>query len=337
MRKIVIAFIALSFLLPGCTAVRRQPPQNPPLSECMKDLNAIPTLAALLRAKNEEKEPPSLEGMQIALTINGMMLSIGEPEKGIDSWCEYENSVENFEKLLAALRQHSMPPVVAFISGHYADMSLLRRWVAGGNVVGNLTFSRRRIKNNAPQAFIEDAARGEQFLAPLHKESKSAKKYFRFPFLKTSHDPATRDQIEAYLETNQYTDVPATIEVPTDAFSEIYCAALARGDNTCANLTKEHFKKLLLDSTLKARSIARRRAGGEVKHILMLKTGQFLCDNLGEILAWYKSLGVKFITVDEALTDPAYSTINDKGKLLARVILSETKRRQLARLKRDPD
>ncbi|HEY7545037.1 MAG TPA: polysaccharide deacetylase family protein [Blastocatellia bacterium] len=298
----------------------------------MKDLNTIPTLAALLRTKNEESEPVSLEGMQIALTINGMMLASGEPEKGIDSWCERENSVENFEKLLDALRQHSMPPTVAFISGHYADVSLLRRWVVAGNAVGNLTFSRRRIKNNAQQT-IEDIARGEQFLAPLRKESKMTKKYFRYPLLKTSRDPATRDQIEAYLKTNQFTEVPATIEAPTDTFSEIYCAALARGDNTCANLTKEHFKKLLLDSTLKARSIARRRAGGEVKHILMLKTNQFLCDSLGEILSWYRSLGVKFISVDEALADPAYSTFNEKGRLLARVILGETKRKQLARAK----
>jgi hypothetical protein len=163
------------------------------------------------------------------------------------------------------------------------------------------------------------------------------KKYFRVPLLKTSRDPAAQAQIETYLKANNYRVVPATIEAPTDSFNEIYCAALARQDHACAGLTKEYFKKLLLDSTLKARSIARRRAGGEVKHILMLKAGQFLCDNLGEILAWYKSLGVKFITVDEALADPVYSTVNEKGKLLARVILSETKRRQLARLKRDAD
>ncbi|MEW6207494.1 MAG: polysaccharide deacetylase family protein [Acidobacteriota bacterium] len=336
MKKLFIAFISLSLLIPGCTSARREP-QSPQMSRCMEALNDIPTMAAVLRVKSEEDESASLEGMQIALTINQMMLASGEPEKGIDSWCEKENSVENFEKLLDALRQHSMPPVVAFISGHYADIRLLRRWVSAGQMVGNLTFSRRRIKNNAPQSFIEDIARGEQFLAPLKKERPEMKKYFRYPLLKTSRDPATHDQIEAYLKANGYINVPATIEAPTDSFNEIYCAALARGDTTCANLTKEYFKKLLLDSTLKARAIARRRAGGEVKHILMLKAGQFLCDSLGEILAWYRSLGVKFISLDEALSDPVYSTVNEKGKLLARVILSETKRKQLARLKRDAD
>ena len=96
------------------------------------------------------------------------------------------------------------------------------------------------------------------------------------------------------------------------------------------NLVKAKFKSLLLDTTLRARAAAKSRAGYDVKHILMIGANQFTCDNLGELLAYYRSLGAHFISLDEALKDPIYSIVDEKGKPAARAIMREVKRRQLA-------
>ena len=112
-------------------------------------------------------------------------------------------------------------------------------------------------------------------------------------------------------------------------FSDIYCAALARGDETCANLIKQDFKTLLLDTTLKTRLATKSRTGYDVKLILTVGVNQFTCEYLTDVLAWYQNLGARFISLDDALRDPLYSTVDEKGRPVARAILRETRRLQI--------
>lgn len=333
MRIILTAVLTLALIAPAGCQRERAKVERSRLSKCMEDLDEIPALAALLKVHKQDEDfgqSRSLEGMEIALTINGMILSSGEPEKGIDSWCEWENNRENFDKIVAALRQNSMPPALAFVSGMYADKTLLAQWVESGNLVGNLTFSRRKVKEKAIGAFFDDIARNEEMLAPLWKGR--ATKYFRYPRMKSNQSRQTREQVEAWLQSNGYQNVLATIVAPTDKFSEPYCSALARSDHACAGLIRDYFKKLLLDASLRARSIARKRAGREIRHILMLKANQFFCDSLADLLAWYRGLGARFIPIEEAMRDPVYSLIDDKGRPVPIAILHETERKQRARL-----
>jgi hypothetical protein len=48
------------------------------------------------------------------------------------------------------------------------------------------------------------------------------------------------------------------------------------------------------------------------------------------LIAYYRSLGARFISLDEALTDPLYSIADEKGRPAARAIMRETRRGQLA-------
>jgi hypothetical protein len=328
---IVLSLLAVS----ACNHSGKAVSEKLPLSRCMNELNTIATLAALLRNEARGKSETQtaarpLEGMVIALTINGMTQSDGDPESEIDSWCESENGRENFEKMLAALKQNNLPPTVAFINGKNLDAALAEQWLQSGNLVGNMTFSRMKARRKSAEQFVEDIGRNDQALAELFNKYQPKQRYFRYPRLKMSPDQQAREQVTAYHKQHGYLDVPATIDARSGKFSEIYCAALARGEQTCASLVSAHFKKLLLDTTLRARKIGQNRAGHEVKHILALKANQFISDNLADILAWYKGLGARFITLDEALSDPIYATVDETGKSAARAIINKTRRSQLA-------
>lgn len=330
----------LSLALPGCNLIKRgSGAGKPTLSKCLSDLNTIPMLAGVLKSRSKEEEEAGtrpFEGMEVALTFSGMIQSKGDPEAELDSWCEAENSHENFTKLITALKQNQMPPTVSFVSGRFMDIALLGEWLKNGNLVGNMTFSRRKARKKTAQEFIADIEKNEESLAPLWKKSQPDQKYFRYPRLKISRDRNEREQVDKYLAENKYLTAFATIKGNSRQFSEIYCSANARGDQQCASLIKAHFKTLLLDTTLKAREAARRRAGGEIKHILLIEANQFICDNLADILAWYKNLGVKFIPLKSALADPFYSMTDDKGRSIARAIIRNTKRAQLSSMK-SPD
>ena len=334
MKLSLIVLLLASFLLsqPGCRSIDTRA-DKAPVNKCQEDLKRIPEIATLLksrvRAEGEEDEKP-LKGLEVALTINGMIRSQSNFDDDIDNSCESENTRENFEKVLTALKQNNMPPTVDFLVGRLIDHGLLEIWLQSGNLAGNMTYSRVKARKRTAQDFLDDVARNDEVLLELWKKFPPKQKYFRYPRLKLSKDEQNREEIKTFLKQKGYLDAPATIDARDRKFSELYCAAQARGDQDCVNLMKAKFKSFLLDTTLRARAAARSRVGYDVKHILMIGANQFTCDNLGEMLAYYRSLGAHFISLDEALKDPLYSIVDEKGKPAARAIMREVKRRQLA-------
>jgi hypothetical protein len=332
-KPFILLIIILAVLITASCS--KKPPADPTsrqLARCMDDITKIPVMAGVIKLNNREgrenKSKP-LEGMRIALTINGLVKSEGKPERGVDSWCEFENSQENFDKIIAALKKNQMPPTVAFIVGQNADQKILRQWMVNGNLLGNLTYSHAKIRRKSPQSFLDDITRNDKLLAPLLEEYSQSAKYFRYPRLKLGRKADIKAMIEKYLQDEKYVSVLGSLELPTDIFSDIYCAALARQEQTCATLITDHFKKLMLDSTLKSRAIARKRVGSDIRHILIVRSNQFLCDNLDAILSWYRSMGAEFITLDEALKEPVYSMFDEKGRAVSRQIISNVKTRQI--------
>jgi hypothetical protein len=330
--RVALAFIILlaAFLAVYCKQ-KKADPVKPPMTKCLEEMDRIPELSGLSKpdARESTDQPRPLEGLEIALTINGMIRSNSDPEDDIDNWCENENSLANLDKLISALKDNHLPPTVDFVVGQAIDKVMLERWLQSGNLIGNMTYSRIKAKKSEAQKFINDIMLNDSTLAPLLEKYPTSKKYFRYPRLKLSRDAQSREQIKEFLKTSGYTVAMATIEAPDAQFSNIYCAAKARGYDACANLIKENFKTLLLDTTLKTRITTKNRTGYDVKLILTIGINQFTCDYLGEVLSWYQNSGARFISLDEALQDPLYSSVDEKGRPVARAILRETRRLQI--------
>ena len=72
---------------------------------------------------------------------------------------------------------------------------------------------------------------------------------------------------------------------------------------------------------------ARKIAGRDVKQILMIQANQLTSDLLDELLRWYKAMGVRFISIDEALGDVFYATEDVTNT--ASQIIWETRRAQM--------
>ncbi|HWP42784.1 MAG TPA: hypothetical protein VNO14_06090 [Blastocatellia bacterium] len=297
----------------------------------MQDLQSIPEMSRLLKSRvkgSDKQEGAGLEGMEVALTINGMILSSGEPEKGIDNWCAAENSLENFDRLLSALKQNEMPPTVSFVSAPSLDPVIAERWVRSGNLIGSLAKKKFKGLKKDIQVIIDHIMQNDAPLAPYWRMQRSNQRYIRFPKLKTARDPQMREDLESFLKSRRYVEAPATIDARDSRFSQIYCASLERNEAPCASLVKQHFKSFLLDTSIRARKAARKLAGREIKHILMIRANQFSIDILAELLAWYRGLGVRFITLEEALSDPFYSLRDEKGRYYGKLVINKVRRAQ---------
>ncbi len=293
----------------GCVNRTAKSGTGPP-STCLRDLNTIPEMAAVLRSRkndSEEFQSRPFEGLELALTINGMVMSSVDPDADADDLCFTENTPENLDRLANALESNSMPPTVSFIRGRWLDERMQKEWLKRGNLVGSLGYDKLRAGETNAEEFINDVQRNDAALAVLWGGSAPARRYFRFARRKIWRDRREMDTGKAYLKKNNFVLVPATIDLLDHLFSQRYCSALSRGDQSCANLIKANFRSLAIDTTLRARSIAANMAGHDVKHIVAVRANQFTCDNLSDLLKWYKSLGARFITVDEALSDPFYA------------------------------
>jgi hypothetical protein len=126
------------------------------MAECLARFKSIPEIAHFQKAASKAPESPvsdgrPLEGMELALTLNGTIASHMDPQADEDDLCYTENTPENFHKLLDALRRTEMPPTVAFVIGRYLDAELQQEWLASGNLLGNMTFNARAAAKGSPE------------------------------------------------------------------------------------------------------------------------------------------------------------------------------------------
>ena len=314
----------------GCGTQKKTTADSLQKSKCLDELNAIPEMSDLRKSRKkaqEEINPRLFEGLELALTIDGMITSQVNPEINPDDLCYAQDTRENFDKLVKALAANQMPPTVDFITGDSFDAVLQTEWLKSGNLLGNFTYDRRKAKKNGAKELIENIARNDQMLAPLWKSFPAKRKYFRYPYLKTIGDGADHEMVKSYFKQNGYTVVPTTIDAQDGLLIQMYCGAQAKGDSNCVNLIKANFFSLLLDTTVKARAIAKEIAGREIKHILVIRANQLTCDTLAEMIVWFKALGARFISLDEALSDTFYA--DDSRMSAANRVLKETRDAQV--------
>ena len=325
---LMIAILGMLVVSAGCSPSKDAHAAKPEMTRCQDELKTIPEVAASLKARATEPDDKegSLSGMEIALTINRKVRSTIDADRDQDDWCYTENTRENFQKLLNALEVNSIPPTVDFLAGESLDLALQEEWLRSGNMIGSLTYKGRSAKRETAQEFIDTLLRNEQELAPLWSSIDRKRKYFRYPSLKLGVNTRRPREISVFLKENGFVEVPATIDARSDYFSQPYCAALARGDKVCANFIAATFKSLLLDKTHKAREAAQKIAGRDVKQIFMIQANQLTSDLLSELLRWYKAMGVRFIPIDEALSDPFYAT--EDVTYTANQIIWQTRRAQ---------
>lgn len=332
LRIILFSLILLVAFGSAFCKFKREAPPKPAMAKCLDGMKRITEVSALMsnqsRADSTQARP--LEGVEIALTLNEMVKSVGNSDDEIDYWCDNENNLANLDKVIAALQRHRLPPTVSFIIGESADKVTMTRWLDSGNLLGNMTFSRVNTKRHEPQDFFDDVLDNDKLLAPLLTQHHIKQKYFRYPKLKLSNDREVRAQLLDFLNKQGYTQVVSMVETPDWQFSDLYCAARARGDETCVNLIRESFKTLLLDTMLKTRAASNNKTGRDSRLILSLSMNQFTCDFLSDWIDWLQNLGVHFIPLDEALSDPIYQDVDEKGRPLYQAILRNAQRAQLS-------
>ena len=217
-------------------------------------------------------------------------------------------------KLLATLRDQKIP-VVGFVNekklyktGEVDErIKALQMWLDAGFELGNHTFSHASLNQVGLKVWEDDVIQGESVTRMLLAEHKMRLRYFRHPYLDTGRDLLTRRQADAFLVDRGYRIAPITLDGWDWMFAGLYEDAKKRNDSAMQQqLVKEylahHDASFAYSEQLSASIV-----GYEPKQILLLHASNLEADHIGELLDVLRKRGYRFITLEDALSDPAYS------------------------------
>jgi peptidoglycan/xylan/chitin deacetylase (PgdA/CDA1 family) len=216
--------------------------------------------------------------------------------------------------ILASLKRNGVP-VVAFVNerklyrrGEVDErINLLRAWLDAGEELGNHTFSHINLQRAPLADYEDDIVRGETVTRMLLEERGMKLRYFRHPFLFTGTTPEYKDGLAKFLAARGYTVAPVTLDNGDYIFADTYFKAKKRGDAATAKRIADAYVPYMETIFDFFERLSTETFGREVRHVLLLHANEINADRFDELAAMMKRRGYAFVTLDEALKDPAYN------------------------------
>ncbi|HEX2224136.1 MAG TPA: polysaccharide deacetylase family protein [Thermoanaerobaculia bacterium] len=228
---------------------------------------------------------------------------------------EIEAARRATEALLSALARHRAP-AVGFVNEvqlqvpgeRDARFALLQRWDQAGVVLGNHTFSHPRLQDTPPGQFEDDIVRGDVALRQLRGPSNGQPLFFRYPFNSTGPTREVKERIQSFLQARGYRIAPFTVDSSDYLFDRIWIRARKEGDTALASRTREAYLAHVEAVLGFAEGLSRDTFQREIPQILLLHANDLNADSLDALLTRLAARGYRFVSLEQALADPAYST-----------------------------
>lgn len=217
--------------------------------------------------------------------------------------------------ILAALEAHGAP-AVGFVNADKlqvpgevdARTALLQQWVDAGMQLGNHTWSHPNLNRMTAAAFEQDVVRGGEVVRRLMAPRHPARLYFRHPMNHTGDTAAKKAAVDRFLAARGYTIAPHTVENEDFVFNAVYVQARRDGDGDLARRLRDAYLDFSLRATAFAERVAPEVFGRDVPQTLLIHANDLNADVLDALLRRFEARGYRFVTLDEAMDDPAYRT-----------------------------
>jgi peptidoglycan/xylan/chitin deacetylase (PgdA/CDA1 family) len=223
----------------------------------------------------------------------------------------------NFERvstgLIDALRAEQVPATI-FINERQlnvqgqrdARVAVLERWLDAGFELGNHTYSHPSLNNVPLREFGDDVVKGEVITRSLLEQRGRNLVWFRYPYLHSGVTAEIHQGIADFLEQRQYRVAPVTVDYADYAFASAYRTQLRAGALDAAARIKDAYVAQIDVGFEYAENASVELFGAEVPQILLLHCNELNSTTLRESIARIRGRGYQFITLEEAMRDPAY-------------------------------
>ncbi len=236
---------------------------------------------------------------EVAITIDDL------PRGGDGGRYDLAGMRDMTQKLLRPFREQKIP-VIGFVNAGRVQIdeqglrTILDLWLDAGAELGNHSYSHPDLNSVPLDVYTADILRGEgPIRAALAARGKTLQ-FYRHPFLHTGPTPETKKGLQDFLDQHSYRVAPVTLD---DADYE-YAAAYLMPD-LHARVQREYVPYMeSVVEFFERRSVE--VVGHEIPQILLIHASQMNADLMPDLLGMFRRRGYKFITLTQALKDPAY-------------------------------
>ena len=245
---------------------------------------------------------------EVAITIDDLPNHAPMPE-GV-------TRVDVAKKMLAALADAKLAGVYGFVNAgkletHPDEIEVLKLWREAGQPLGNHTYTHINFSDNPVAAFEENIEKNEPMLKQLMEGQNWH--WFRYPYLHEGDTLEKRHAIRAYLKDHGYRIAQVTMDFEDYLWNAPYARCTDKKDEKSIAWLKESYLKTAREYLKLDQEMSRQIFGRNIKYVLLMHIGAFDAVMLPDLLAQMKKDGFKFISLEEAESDPAYLSDPDVG------------------------
>jgi len=257
--------------------------------------------------------PLTAQNKTVAITIDDLPYStLGAKVSDVNE------AGKDIRSILDTLKAHHVP-VVAFVNEQKlmvdnqldVRVGLLQQWMDGGVELGNHTYSHADLNKTPLPQFEDEVIEGEVITRRLMKERGQQERYFRHPFLRTGDTLEKKHDFEAFLKSRGYIVAPVTLENLDWAFNAAYLQALKDKDRDTANTILDAYLAQMDVDFDYYEKMTQTLFGHPIAHVMLMHSNRINALMLDKVLAKFEARGYRFVTLDEALKDPAYQTADN--------------------------
>lgn len=187
-------------------------------------------------------------------------------------------------------------------------VDLLRLWLAAGLELGNHSFSHFDLHQTPLDDFKADVLRGQVITGKLLAEREQTIRYFRHPFLHTGLSLNTKHEFEGFLSEHGYRVAPVTIDNSEWIYARAYDLAIQVGDTALAEQVGSEYVAYMLQMFAFYEDQSVGIFKRNISQVLLLHANELNSAWFGALADSLVDQGYAFITLTEALQDPAYQS-----------------------------
>ncbi|WP_058535095.1 polysaccharide deacetylase family protein [Legionella saoudiensis] len=232
---------------------------------------------------------------EIAITMDDLPLVASQ----MNTPGNKQRSTERFTQIIQTFQKYKVPATGFVIAGaiEKGQWEFLEQFRQAGFMLGNHTYSHYNLNQISAEKYIADVDRADKILTPIMTEPK----YFRYPYL-AEGNKKNKQKVYDYLNEHHYIIAPVTIDSKDYEFNKMAYGVPFRARAAYIQKLKARYLAFIWKQTLLAE---KKSEGKNGKQILLIHANLLNSYLLGDVLEMYQKNGYKFISLTDALKNPA--------------------------------
>lgn len=223
-------------------------------------------------------------------------------------------------RLIDALKRADVP-VVGFVNENKLEvdgqvnpqrLAMLDDWLDAGYELGNHTYSHADLHVVGIEAYEQEIIGGERQLRPLLASRGMTPRWFRHPYLRAGRTAQDKAAVAAFLGGHGYRIAPVTVDNGEWVWAFAYANVMNTQPDTpdreaLLSRLRLGYVPYMLNKLDYYEAQSRRLLGYALPQVWLMHANELNADAFVELIAATRRRGYRFLTLEEALQDPAYA------------------------------